>query len=1226
MPTRPGIRHGRCVLTKLLPLLMVLVVAPALRSQTLTLSQQSLTFTSPVDGPPTSLAVNVTSSPSGAIILTTAVEQTDPSVNWLSASSSSGLTPASVAVTVNPAGLNVGTYTGSIVISVFNGSSVSVAVTLTVSSINVAPTSLSFQSAQGNTPLVQSVTLSAGQPLTFTTSATTANGGNWLSAAPASGLLSGFTAVTAIPDPTIVPTLAGGVYTGTITITPTSGTSLAPVIVPVTLTITAPPAVSANPSSVNLQYQINGANNTPQATITLSTTGSQPVAFTATASNQPTPIGGTWVTISSSSGQITASGTQLTVAYNTITNLPSGTWNGTVTVNTPSGSPTTTVIPVTLTVSSLPLLNVPTSTLNFTASLNSTTPPAQTVNITSTSATAQTYNVGATTTDGNSWIIVPATGTTAGPLSISVNPSGLVPGAYSGTVTITGQGTGNGAQQIPVTMTVSNVSSLVANFSSLALAYQIGQRTPVTQSIALSSNNGAPLTFAATAATSSCGNTWLALSATAGTTPGPVTVALNTQGLAAGSCAGTISIVASNALTGAAAVNSPLVIPVTLTVSAASVLVVSPMTPAVFTTQAGGTTPATQTFTLGSSDGTQLNFTVTSSTVNGNSGWLQATQNNGNNSQGLSISAVPGALAAGVYTGTVTIAATLPSGAAGANSPLTIPVTFLVTAGSLVLSPSALTFNQSFGGVAPPNQFVNVTSSGTVLGYAATVYADRSTNWLTVSPSGITPGNISVAVNGNGLAQGTYTGVVTIVSTTANSGNSPVLLPVTLVIDAGAISVSPTGLTFTQVQGGPAPASQSLAVSGSPAAISFQVSATSGSGNWLSASPASGFTSSTVQVAIARNTLAVGSYAGSVTIIAPGAVGSPVTIPVTLNVLVPHAISVTPTLITLPVLPGTTTVQTSQVQVGSTGGSTTYNVTVTGGAWLSASPTSGTTPDTVTVFANPAGLATGAYSGTLTFTSQSSVASVTVTVNLVVGLPTPPQVSAVANAASYSTGSIAPGENVVIFGIGIGPQQLINGTVTNGIVDTSVGATRVLFNGIPGPVIYAFSTVTSAMAPYEISGVSTVSVVVEYQGVQSAPITYSEGLALPGIYALNSQGVGPGAILNQDYSVNLPAKPAAKGSYVSVYMTGDGFTVGAVDGAIATGLLSPILTVTATVGGIPATVYYAGTSPGIVTGATQVNVLIPANAPSGPAVPIVITVGTGTSAVNTQSGITVAVQ
>ena len=49
---------------------------------------------------------------------------------------------------------------------------------------------------------------------------------------------------------------------------------------------------------------------------------------------------------------------------------------------------------------------------------------------------------------------------------------------------------------------------------------------------------------------------------------------------------------------------------------------------------------------------------------------------------------------------------------------------------------------------------------------------------------------------------------------------------------------------------------------------------------------------------------------------------------------------------------------------------------------------------------------------------------------------------------------------------------------------------------------------------------------------------------------------------------------------------------------------------------------YAGTSPGIVNGVMQVNVLIPSTAPSGNAVQIVITVG----GVPTQAGVTLAVQ
>jgi uncharacterized protein (TIGR03437 family) len=69
-------------------------------------------------------------------------------------------------------------------------------------------------------------------------------------------------------------------------------------------------------------------------------------------------------------------------------------------------------------------------------------------------------------------------------------------------------------------------------------------------------------------------------------------------------------------------------------------------------------------------------------------------------------------------------------------------------------------------------------------------------------------------------------------------------------------------------------------------------------------------------------------------------------------------------------------------------------------------------------------------------------------------------------------------------------------------------------------------------------------------------------------------------------------------------------------------LKTPILPVTATVGGVTATVAYAGSAAGLVSGVMQVNLIIPAGAPTGGSVPIVVTVGTTSS----QPGVTLAVQ
>ncbi len=88
--------------------------------------------------------------------------------------------------------------------------------------------------------------------------------------------------------------------------------------------------------------------------------------------------------------------------------------------------------------------------------------------------------------------------------------------------------------------------------------------------------------------------------------------------------------------------------------------------------------------------------------------------------------------------------------------------------------------------------------------------------------------------------------------------------------------------------------------------------------------------------------------------------------------------------------------------------------------------------------------------------------------------------------------------------------------------------------------------------------------------------------------------------------MNGLSSPAAKGSVVQVLMTGGGQTTPAgVDGQITSISATPPITsapqlgVTATVGGQPATVVFAGEAPGLVAGVLQVNVQIPANAPSG---------------------------
>jgi uncharacterized protein (TIGR03437 family) len=96
-------------------------------------------------------------------------------------------------------------------------------------------------------------------------------------------------------------------------------------------------------------------------------------------------------------------------------------------------------------------------------------------------------------------------------------------------------------------------------------------------------------------------------------------------------------------------------------------------------------------------------------------------------------------------------------------------------------------------------------------------------------------------------------------------------------------------------------------------------------------------------------------------------------------------------------------------------------------------------------------------------------------------------------------------------------------------------------------------------------------------------------------------GSGQGSLLNQGYSINSSRNPAAHGSIVLLYATGEGQTDPAgVDRLLATvGLPQPRVPVSITTGGIRCPkLLYAGAAPGFVAGSMKINARIPANAPN----------------------------
>jgi len=240
------------------------------------------------------------------------------------------------------------------------------------------------------------------------------------------------------------------------------------------------------------------------------------------------------------------------------------------------------------------------------------------------------------------------------------------------------------------------------------------------------------------------------------------------------------------------------------------------------------------------------------------------------------------------------------------------------------------------------------------------------------------------------------------------------------------------------------------------------------------------------------------------------------------------------------------------------------------------------------------------------------------------GVSPAPLIAAVSNAASYDQSGVAPGEIVTLFGAGLGPDTPANLTLdSSGEVSTNLANTTVLFDGIPAPLIYASGTQTSAVVPFGITSATT-QVQVQYRGQTSAPFPVNVLATAPGIISADSSGTGQALVVNQNGSLNSADSPAPPGSVLVFYATGGGQTSPAgIDGAVAdaANLPAPVAPVSVQIGLKPATVLYAGAAPGMVQGVLQINVQVPADAPQGQDIPLVLQIGRQLS----QPGLTVAI-
>ncbi|MEO5925400.1 MAG: hypothetical protein ABIR70_16385 [Bryobacteraceae bacterium] len=238
------------------------------------------------------------------------------------------------------------------------------------------------------------------------------------------------------------------------------------------------------------------------------------------------------------------------------------------------------------------------------------------------------------------------------------------------------------------------------------------------------------------------------------------------------------------------------------------------------------------------------------------------------------------------------------------------------------------------------------------------------------------------------------------------------------------------------------------------------------------------------------------------------------------------------------------------------------------------------------------------------------------------------ELTAIQNAASFAGGAVAPGEIITIYPRNVGPAGLVTAALTpDRRIATLIGATRVLFDDVPSPMVYTINGQVSLVVPYSVQGKALTRVVVEYNGVKSRPFAVPVTAAAPGIFTALS-GVGQAAALNENGSFNTAVNRATRGSILVFFLTGEGQTAPAgVDGRLnefsrLEDFPAPVLKPVVTIGGQPAEILFSAGAPNYLAGLMQFNVRIPQGIQPGAAVPLTVTIGTTA----TPSGVTLAIQ
>ena len=874
--------------------------------------------------------------------------------------------------------------------------------------INLSATTLNFAAVPGTNPPSQqiNVTNSGGGTLSWFAS----SNASWLSVTPGSGTNAGTFTASILSSG-----LAAGSYTTTIAVSALGATN-SPQYVNVNVVV-GPTAITASPSTVTFQAYQNQGNPPPQ-TVTVGNSGGGQLTWTAT----PTV---SWISVTPATGS--APGT-FSISANTA-GLGIGTFYGGVTITSTQANNSPVTIPVVLDVigvllgdnfasgtldgwaysplglasnwsvsdgavqyngnghtqtyagddawtdytvsSSIKLTSLANYPGGIRGRVNPVTGSSYAVWLYPNSSTINLYLTNTWNIDAGNTLLGTAAlaydDTAYHTVSLAMQGSQLTV-LYDGKQLISTTDPTNASGMIaldvsdqPISFTNVNVTGTAAspgafqatpatlNFSGVA-----GGSNPATQSVQLANTGTGDVAWSSTSSAP-----WLLVSPTTGATPATLQVAVNTTGLTPATYNGTINLVSLGAD------NSPQPINVQLTVtSPIPTLSVLPAT-LTFNTAVNGSNPAAQNIAIASS--AAANWTASS-----DSPWLTISSSGGATPATLQVMANTSGLAAGSYTGNVTITS---PGLIG--SPAVIPVAlnvysvystdnFIGGLSGWAYSPLGNASGWSIIALSNGESAAQYNGEGATQLYAGNlawadygVQADVQLSSLNNYPGGIRG---RVQANGAGYAVWLYPGSQQVVLYRISEWD----------INQGFVSLGSAPLVFdTNIH------NVQLSMQGSQLTVLYD-------GQQIITATDATYTNGLIALDVSDQPIAF----GNVTVASTDAT----------------ATTFTPAQTSLTFNDTTAGGPTSQsVQIGVAAGSVAYSI-ASNASWLSATAAYGIAPTTLQVTADPTSLAPGTYNGIITLASfgvNNSPQTISVQLNITSATP---MLSVSQSTLSFSAG------------------------------------------------------------------------------------------------------------------------------------------------------------------------------------------------------------------------------